>query len=77
MADRERRFEKPARISYSRKKDAIKQITDEYGRIDVLINNAQASKSGLKLVEHTKEDFLNDQDHYQNIQLLGDGYVEN
>lgn len=38
-------------------KDAIKQITDEYGRIDVLINNAQASKSGLKLVEHTKEDF--------------------
>ena len=38
-------------------KDAIKQITDEYGRIDVLINNAQASKSGLKLVEHTKEYF--------------------
>ena len=25
----------------------------------------------------SKEDFLNDQDHYQNIQLLGDGYVEN
>lgn len=38
-------------------KDAIKQVVDEYGRIDVLINNAQASKSGLKLVEHTKEDF--------------------
>ena len=25
----------------------------------------------------SKEDFLNDQNHYQNIQLLGDGYVEN
>ena len=25
----------------------------------------------------SKEDFMNDQNHYQNIQLLGDGYVEN
>ena len=30
---------------------------ETFGRIDVLINNAQASKSGLLLEEHTKEDF--------------------
>ena len=27
------------------------------GRVDVLINNAQASASGLTLVQHSKEDF--------------------
>ena len=27
-----------------------------FGRIDTLINNAQISKSGLPLVEHTRED---------------------
>ncbi len=37
--------------------NAIDKIVDKFGRIDVLINNAQASKSGLKLIEHTKEDF--------------------
>jgi NAD(P)-dependent dehydrogenase (short-subunit alcohol dehydrogenase family) len=30
---------------------------DHYGRLDVLINNAMASKSGTMLVDHTKEDF--------------------
>ncbi len=36
---------------------AVKQVVDEFGRIDFLINNAQNSASGLTLVEHTKEDF--------------------
>ena len=35
----------------------IKNTMETFGSIDVLINNAQASKSGLKLIEHTKEDF--------------------
>ena len=30
---------------------------EAFGRIDVLINNGQTSKSGLTLVEHTTEDF--------------------
>lgn len=38
-------------------KRAIQQTVETYGRIDVLINNAQASKSGVMLVDHTKEDF--------------------
>ena len=41
--------------------EAIKRVVaaavDRFGRIDTLINNAQVSKSGLSLVEHTKEDF--------------------
>ena len=36
---------------------AVKQVADEFGRIDFLINNAQNSASGLTLIEHTKEDF--------------------
>ena len=35
----------------------IKNTIGTYGRLDTLINNAQASKSGYKLVEHTKKDF--------------------
>ena len=41
--------------------EAVKMVVDKaiqtFGRIDALINNAQASKSGLPLVEHTKADF--------------------
>ena len=40
--------------------EAIKRVVaaavDRFGRIDTLINNAQVSKSGLPLVEHTRED---------------------
>lgn len=35
----------------------IKQTIDEFGRIDVLINNAQASASGVPIAEHTTEQF--------------------
>lgn len=38
-------------------KNVIQKTAEKFGRIDTLINNAQASKSGLTLVEHTKEDF--------------------
>lgn len=37
--------------------NAIEEVKNKFGRLDALINNAQASKSGLFLVEHTKEDF--------------------
>lgn len=35
----------------------IKKAIDTFGRIDVLINNAQASASGVSLAEHTTEQF--------------------
>ncbi len=35
----------------------IKQTIDEFGRIDVLINTAQASASGVTLQDHTTEQF--------------------
>ena len=37
--------------------DVVKQTMDAFGRIDVLINNAQASASGVTLEEHTTEQF--------------------
>lgn len=37
--------------------DVVKQTMDAFGRIDVLINNAQASASGVPLAEHTTEQF--------------------
>ena len=37
--------------------NVVKQTIDEFGRIDVLINNAQASASGVTLAEHTTEQF--------------------
>ena len=36
---------------------AVNQTVEEFGKIDVIINNAQASKSGVMLADHTKEDF--------------------
>lgn len=38
-------------------KNVIKTAMDHYGKLDVLINNAMASKSGTMLKDHTKEDF--------------------
>lgn len=38
-------------------KAVIEQIKLRFGKLDTLINNAQSSKSGLMLIEHTKEDF--------------------
>lgn len=37
--------------------DVVKQAIDAFGRIDVLINNAQASASGVPLAEHTTDQF--------------------
>ena len=38
-------------------KEVIAKTIDTFGKINTLINNAQTSKSGLPLIEHTKEDF--------------------
>lgn len=38
-------------------KNVIAKTVAHFGRLDVVINNAQTSKSGLMLVDHTKEDF--------------------
>lgn len=37
--------------------NVIKQTIDTFGRIDVLINNAQASASGVTIADHTTEQF--------------------
>ncbi len=37
--------------------NVIKQTIDTFGHIDVLINNAQASASGVTLAEHTTDQF--------------------
>lgn len=37
--------------------NVVKQAMDAFGRIDVLINNAQASASGVPLAQHTTEQF--------------------
>ncbi len=37
--------------------EVVKQTMDTFGRIDVLINNAQASASGVTLAEHTTDQF--------------------
>ena len=37
--------------------DAVKKVIDTFGRIDVLINNAQASASGVPLAENTTDQF--------------------
>lgn len=38
-------------------KGVVAKTIERFGRIDTLVNNAQVSKSGLPLVEHTREDF--------------------
>ena len=38
-------------------KNVIDKTIEKYGKIDVVINNAQTSKSGVLLADHTKEDF--------------------
>lgn len=38
-------------------KNVIDRTIEEFGRIDVLINNAQASASGVTLADHTTEQF--------------------
>ena len=38
-------------------KNVVAKTVDKFGKITTLVNNAQVSKSGLPLVEHTKEDF--------------------
>lgn len=37
--------------------NVVKQAVDKFGRVDVLINNAQASASGVSIAEHTTEQF--------------------
>ena len=37
-------------------KDVVAQTIATFGKITTLVNNAQVSKSGLPLIEHTKED---------------------
>ena len=37
-------------------KGVISQTIEKFGKINTLINNAQASSSGLPLIEHTKKD---------------------
>ncbi len=38
-------------------KNVVAKTVEKFGKIDTLVNNAQVSKSGLPLVEHSKEDF--------------------
>ena len=38
-------------------KEVVKKTIDEFGRIDVLINNAQASASGVTIADHTTQQF--------------------
>ena len=37
-------------------KEVVAQTIAKFGKINTLVNNAQVSKSGLPLIEHTKED---------------------
>ncbi|MBR5261452.1 MAG: SDR family oxidoreductase [Oscillospiraceae bacterium] len=38
-------------------RNVIEKTVAEFGRLDILVNNAMASASGKMLVEHSKEDF--------------------
>lgn len=37
--------------------NCMNEVKETFGRLDCVINNAQASKSGVMLVDHSKEDF--------------------
>ena len=37
--------------------NVVKQTVETFGHIDTVVNNAQVSKSGVMLKDHTKEDF--------------------
>lgn len=41
----------------SQVKAALAKCVEHFGKLDVMVNNAQASKSGTNLVDHTREDF--------------------
>ncbi len=47
----------PSPESEARVQEVVDEAIKAFGRIDVLINNAQASASGVPLAEHTREDF--------------------
>lgn len=38
-------------------KSVVSHTVEKFGKINTLVNNAQVSKSGLSLVDHTREDF--------------------
>lgn len=38
-------------------KNVVAKTVEKFGKIDTLVNNAQVSKSGVMLKDHTKEDF--------------------
>ena len=38
-------------------KGVVEKVIEKYGKLDCLVNNAQASKSGVMLADHTKDDF--------------------
>ena len=38
-------------------KEVVRQTVETFGKINTLVNNAQVSKSGLPLVEHSRKDF--------------------
>ena len=38
-------------------KSVVSQTVEKFSKINTLVNNAQVSKSGLSLVDHTREDF--------------------
>ena len=37
--------------------DVLAQVVEKFGKLDILVNNAQASKSGVPLVDQSIEDF--------------------
>ena len=38
-------------------KNVVAKTIEKFGKLNTLVNNAQVSKSGTPLIEHTKEDF--------------------